>query len=190
MRTYRHTYVLAALGLIVLMVTAECALSKGLYGDDTTYVIPYDEGDTGRIPAATASISLLECRGTYKGALFTFGIDVFASSWRPVYAIQIIGLGGTTIEAVDWPSGWSAKVHTQALESASGSLSFSTDSNPIMPGTKLTGFAVLSSSNRAVIRWYPTEKTGALLGKVTRAEFECPSAAAPGTWGAIKAVYR
>ncbi len=190
MRTYWHIVFLAVFGLVALMIPAEQALSNGLYGDDTTYVVTYEEGDTERIPAATASISLLECSDTYKGAFFTFEVDVFASSWRPVYAIEILGIDGTTVEAVKWPPGWYATAFPHVLDSAIGALSFSTDSNPIVPGARLNGFTVLSNSNTAVIRWYPADKTGMLLGKVTRTELQCPSATVPGTWGTIKAVYR
>lgn len=190
MRTYRHLHLSAAVGLVFLMVAAGCALSKGLFGDDTTYVLPYDEGGTARIPAATASISLIECTDTHKGSLFTLEIDVFESSWRPVYAIEITVLEGTIMQAVECPPGWTVKAFPRALDAASDVLSFSTDSNPIMPGTRLNGFTVLSNTNRAAIRWYPTDKSGILLGKVTRTELACPSAVEPETWGGIKATYR
>jgi hypothetical protein len=190
LRTYRHIYALAALGVAVLMIAPGSALSKGLFDGDTTHVIPLDEGDFGRIPSAAAAIHLLDCRQTYKGALFTFGIDVYETAWRPVYAIEITGIHNTTIEAIDCPPGWQARDYPQKFDVGGNGLSFYTDSNPIMPGSVLAGFMVLSSTNRAVVRWYATEKSGILLGKVTRTVFTCPSSTVPSTWGSVKALYR
>lgn len=190
MRTHGHNYTLAALGLIVLMLTPICVLSKGLFDNETSQVLPFDEGEEETIPAAVASISLVECEGTHKGVLFTFGIDVFESAWEPVYAIRIVGVGSATIEAVDWPVGWSALDYPLGEGFSPGSVSFYTDSNPIVPGASAYGFTVLSNSNSAAIRWFATDKTGVLLGKVTRTLLECPTAAESATWGAVKAVYR
>jgi hypothetical protein len=172
------------------MVAPEAALSKGLFNGDTTHIMPYDEGDFERIPSAAAALHLLDCRQTYKGALFTFKVDVFESAWRPVYAIEIVGLNGASIEAFDCPPGWVGEVYPQKFDVNGGSLSFHTESNPIMPGSQLSGFTVLSSANRAVVRWYATEKSGILLGKVTREVLTCSSSTQSGTWGAIKAMYR
>jgi hypothetical protein len=174
----------------MLMVAPEAALSKGLFDGDTTRVMPYDEGDFDRIPSAAATIHLLDCKQTYKGALFAFKVDVFESAWRPVYAIEIVGLNNTSIEAVDCPPGWAAKEYPQTFDVSGGSLSFYTESDPIMPGSGLSGFTVLSSTNRAAVRWYATEKSGILLGKVTRTVFTCATSTQPATWGSVKAIYR
>ena len=193
MRTSRYMYVLAALGLIALMVTPECALSKGLFDNDSTYVIPYEEGDEERIPSAAASLSLLECRRTYNGALYTLEVSVFETTHKPVYAIQIIGLDRASLEAVDCPAGWSSKSHPQSLAAAdvsSGGLSFYTDSRPILPGSNLSGFQLRSSSNSTAVRYYALDEKDMLLGKVTRTVLSCPTGTVPGTWGAIKSLYR
>ena len=190
MSTERHKYVLVALGLILLMVAPGETLAKNFFGDDTAHVVPYDEGDFDRYPQPAASISLVECRQTYKGALFTFRVDVFETVWRPVYAIEITGLNDNPIDAVDWPSGWIAQAYPQSLEKAPGKLLFYTDTNPIKPGDELSGFTVLSGSNRAVLRWYATDKSGIMMGRVTRTVFECSTANTPGTWGMIKSMYR
>ena len=190
MRTNRHTYALVALSLAAIMLAPGSALSKGLFQGDTTHVIPLDEGDFGRIPSAAATISLLDCRQTHKGALFTFRIDVFETAWRPVYAIEIMGIHDTMIEAVDCPPGWGAKDYPQKTVFGGNSLSFYTESNPSLPGSDLGGFMMLSRNNRAVVRWYATEKSGILLGTVTRAVFTCPSSTLPSTWGSIKSLYR
>lgn len=190
MRTYWQKYALVALGLVIVMVAPGSVFSKGLFEGDTTHVIPLDEGDFGRIPCAAATIHLLDCRQTYKGALFTFKVDVFETAWRPVYAIEIFGLNNTLIEAVDCPPGWGMKDYPQKYDVGGNSLSFYTDSNPIMPGAHLGGFTVLSSTNRAAVRWYATEKSGILLGTVTRTVFTCPASTQSGTWGSIKAIYR
>jgi len=190
LRTYRHIFVLVALGLVMLMVAPEAALSKGLFDGDTAQVIPLDEGDFDRIPSAAATLHLMDCKQTYKGTLFTFKVDVFESAWRPVYAVEIVGLHNTSIEAVDCPPGWAAKDCPQKFDVSEGSLSFYTESNPIMPGSELGGFTVLSSTNRAPVRWYATEKSGILLGKVTRTVFTCASSTQSGTWGSVKAIYR
>ncbi len=190
MRTSRYKYALVALGLITLMVAPGGALSKGLFARDTAHLMPYDEGDFDRIPSATATLRLLDCRPTYKGAIFAFKVDVFESAWRPVYAIEIVGLNNTFMEVLDCPPGWTATEYPQALGAGGRSLSFCTESNPIVPGSHLSGFTVLSSTNRAVLRWYATEKSGILLGKVQRTVLTCPTSTLPGTWGSIKAVYK
>lgn len=191
MRTYRHKYAhaLVALGLIMMLAPGG-ALSKGLFDGDTTHVIPYDEGDFERIPSAAASISLITCEQTYKGAFLTFEVDVFETAWRPVYAIEIVGLKGTYMEAIEWPPGWTAEIYPEGFDGSSGTLSFYTESNPILPGSNLNGFTVLSSTNRAVLRWYATDKSGIMLGKATRTVFTCASATVPQTWGSVKALYR
>jgi hypothetical protein len=189
LRTCRHIYAPVALGLILML--APCvALSKGLFDGDTTHVIPYDEGDFDRVPSAAATISLIACEQTYKGAFFTLEFEVFESAWRPVYAIEIEVLNGASVEAIDWPSGWSPGVYPEAFDGPPGRLSFYTESSPIHPGSGLSGFTLLCSANRAVIRWYATEKNGIMLGKVTRTVFTCASGTIPETWGSIKAVYR
>jgi len=185
-----HTYVLVALGLIILMVAPGEAPAKNFFEGDTAHVVPYDEGDFDRYPEPAASISLVECRHTYKGAVFTFKVDAFATVWRPVYAIEITGLYDNPIEAIDCPSGWRAEAYPQSFEKAPGRLLFYTDTNPIMPGSDLTGFTLLSGSNRAVLRWYATDKSAIMMGRVTRTVFECSTANTPGTWGSIKSMYR
>lgn len=190
MSTELHKYVLVALGLVLLMLAPGEALAKNFFDDDTTHAIPYDEGDFDRYPKPAASVSLVECRQTYKGALLTFKVDVFETVWRPVYAIEITGLNDNPINAVDWPSGWVAQTYPQAYEKTQDRLLFYTDTNPIKPGGELSGFTVLSGSNRAVLRWYATDESGIMMGQVVRTVFECGAANTPGTWGMIKSMYR
>jgi hypothetical protein len=181
---------LVALGLIVLMVAPGEALSKNFFDGDTAHVIPYDEGDFVRYPEPAGAIHLEGCRQTYKGAYFTFKIDVFPTAWRPVYSIELTGLYDNQVDAVECPAGWTAEVHPQAYDKAPGRVSFYTDSNPVAPGSELAGFTLLSHSNRAVLRWYATGKEGIMLGRVTRTVFVCHTATVPDTWGSIKSMYR
>jgi hypothetical protein len=166
------------------------ALSKNFFEGDTSHVIPYDEGDFERYPKPAGSIHLESCRQTYKGALFTFKLDVFTTAWRPLYSIEITPLYGNQIDVIDCPAGWIAEVYPQAYDKAPGRVSFYTESNPIMPGSELSGFTVLSHSDRAVVRWYGTGKEGIMLGGVTRTVFVCHTGTVADTWGSIKSMYR
>lgn len=190
MKAFRHINPMVALGLIMLILAPVSSLSKGLSDSDTMHVIPYDEGDFERIPSAAASIHLLDCEQTYKGALLRLKVDVFESAWRPVYAIEITGLNNNTIEAVDCPPGWTSEAYPGALNVPTGSLSLYTESRPILPGSSLSGFTLLSGTNRAVLRWYTTDKSGIMLGKVTRSVLTCAASTVPKTWGSVKTIYR
>jgi hypothetical protein len=188
--TLKLAYALTALGLITLMLAPGSALSKRLFQTGSAEAIPYDEGDFGRIPTVAAEMHLADCRTAYKGAYFTFDMEVSERAWRPVYAIEVIPLNDVSVEVVECPPGWSAKTYPEALGDAAASFSFETTTDPIMPGTTMSGFKVLSNSNRAVLRWYATEKSGIMLGKVTRTVLTCASNTVPGTWGSVKAVYK
>jgi len=188
--TCRHEYALVALSLIMLMLAPGDALSMSLSEGDTTHVVPYDEGDFERIPLDAAGISPVSCHQTYRGTVFALEVEVFPTAWRPVHVIELVGLNGVSIEPVELPPGWSAEIQPGTLGASAGVLSLYTDSDPIEPGSALGGFKVLSSRNRAAMRWYVADRSGILMGKVKRLVLTCPSATAPTTWGSVKAGYR
>lgn len=151
--------------------------------------VPYEEGDRQELPSGGARICEILCTPTYGGALYSFRIEVFETCWEPIYGIEVEQLEGTSMEPASCPSGWMAVRRSGVLHSPGG-LVFSTDTRPIAPGTNLGGFGVLTHSAETVIRWYPTNSEGILIGKVTRLELSCATRRGPATWGTIKALYR
>jgi hypothetical protein len=164
------------------MVIAECALSNP--------ILPYSPGETQQVPSAAARIANVTCVRTGEGYLFTFDVEVFPSCWKPVYSIRVVDVPeDASLRPAACPSGWDAG-QTQTLIPVAGGFAFRTESNPISPGIRLSGFAVSAGLSPIVVRWYPTDQNGMLIGKASRLDLACPTGTEPGTWGSIKAIFR
>ena len=191
MRTQRHvtfTFI-GILAFITSILAVDPALSNSMLLADGSRTIPYEDGGTETIPSAAARISDLSCTSTYDGRIYNLEIEVFETSWKPIYTIEFEGIEGTSIEAIACPSGWTA----DQIGPKHGLLSraiFSTKTEPIAAGSRLRGFRLATSGPKTILRWYPADEAGLLVGKVTREELSCPTGREPRLWGAIKALYR
>jgi hypothetical protein len=174
----------AAAALALLTLTADPVLCSG-----TSTGVPYREGNREHLPSAAAELRDMACTCLTQGWLHSFTLHVFASCWTLVYSVEIIDAGGTGIEPYSWPPGWTATGIPQDLGS-SDRVVFSTVTDPIAPGTCLSGFGVTSSSPWVVVRWYPADGSGSLIGKMSRLQLSCPTSAEPVLWGSLKALYR
>ena len=152
-------------------------------------ILPYDPGDTQSVPAAVARISDVTCMRSGGGYVFTFTVEVFGTSWSPVYKINLAETSEPVIRPAGCPAGWSFAIDMPYLV-AFAPVSFGTTSDPIPPGGNLRGFAVSSQTSPVEFRWFAAKLDGTLIGKVTRERFECPLATDESTWGSIKAMYR
>lgn len=186
LQSIEHPHSWHLLGIILLI---SLVLSNPMLVLAGSGGVPYEEGDRQEVPSGGARICDVFCTQTYGGALYSFRIEVFETCWEPVYSIEIEQLEGTSMEPVSCPNGWMTVELHGALH-APGRLIFSTDTQPIRPGTDLGGFGVLARSPETVIRWYPTDSEGILIGKVTRLELSCSTRRGPATWGTIKSLYR
>lgn len=151
--------------------------------------IPYDQGGTDAVPSAAARLVGLTSSPVAGGCRYSFDVEVFATCWKPVHNLRIDLVAETVVAPASWPAGWVAEQVPSTLRSA-GSIVFSTSGEPVLPGEILRGFALVSYSGDASIRWYPADDQGMLLGKITRIELGCATATEGETWSSIKAGYR
>jgi hypothetical protein len=158
-------------------------------GTTDTRPVPYDPGDTDDVPSAAARLVGVTSSPVAGGCRYSFDVEVFATCWKPVYSLQIEQLAETVVAPASWPAGWVAEQVPSTLRSA-GSIVFSTTGEPLEPAEVLRGFALVSYSAEATLRWYPADEEGVLLGKITRIELGCATATEGQTWGSIKTIYR
>jgi hypothetical protein len=183
-------FLVSLIGVPILMLATEPALSNAILLAGGSKTVPYEDGGRENIPSAAARISCVSCTHVYGGEQYDFEIEVFETCWEPVFSIEFEGLKGTCIEPVAWPGGWSADIMPELL-SKPNNVVFRTQTNPICAGRRLAGFSVLSVTGNTVFRWYPANEQGLLLGKVTREELSCTTTASESpTWGSVKALYR
>jgi hypothetical protein len=149
---------------------------------------PYGEGDRDHLPSAAARITGIECIRSPRGLLLTFDVRVFETSWTPVYSVFIEDTGDGYLQPVNCPSGWT--MLGDGAFSGSDLVVYSTDSDPILPGQMMAGFSLLVPGGKTSLRWYPTDASGELVGKVTREDFSCPTSLKERTWGGVKSLYR
>jgi hypothetical protein len=172
--------------LLALMACSLAIWNNTLAG---TGVIPYDEGSTEEIPSAAARLCNIHCGRVSSGCAYTFDIEVFETCWKPVYAVEIYGLLDGFAEAVSWPENWkAATVPSGALLAAS--MVFYTNDSPIMPGSVMSGFGLVSYTGSVSLRWFPADEDGILMGKTSRLDLSCPTGTEPSSWGTIKSIYR
>ena len=181
--------VFAVLLTAALVVTGALNVSPPTASAGDSSVLPYDDGGGGSIPSAAARICNVDWSSVPGGSAFAFEIEVFDICWEPIYSIEITEVAGRSVTAAAWPSGWSVR-QLPDVGLGSGSVVFETSSDPIVPGSRLGGFAVASESSRLTLRWYPTDRTGVLVGKITLITLASPTAAPTTTWGGIKALYK
>lgn len=167
---------------MLFLVITPCVFSSS--------IVPYDPGDTQEVASAAAGIVNVECVRTFDESIFTFDVHVFADCWEPVYSIRFEALDLVPLTAVAWPKGWRRMSDSPLLGDTPGNLGFTTDSNPISPGAKLSGFALSTSATATTVRWYPADSQGALIGKASRLMLACPTSVEPGTWGSLKALFK
>jgi hypothetical protein len=153
-------------------------------------VIPYEPGDTQTFQGTAARLVNIRCTNTYDGCIFTFDLEVFASAWRPVYAVRFLKTDDGPISPVDWPTGWSVQMPLALVPSEGTEIVIRTATDPIQPGSQRAGFAISGHAIPLVFKWSPEDENGALIGKSSIECLTCPVSAEPGTWGAIKAMYR
>jgi hypothetical protein len=171
------------------MLVIEPTLSNAISLAGGSKTVPYEEGGRENIPSATARISCVRCTHVYGGERYDFEIEVFDFCCEPVYSIEFEALEGSAIEAVAWPKGWSSGIMPEVLITPD-KVVFETESNPIQAGASMAGFSVLSITGRTVLRWFPANEQGLLMGKVTREDLSCATASESSTWGSLKALYR
>ncbi|HVP57953.1 MAG TPA: hypothetical protein VMU02_07620 [bacterium] len=154
-------------------------------------VVPYEPGDTQTFQGTAAHLVNVVCLRTYDSCIFTFNIEVFPSAWKPVYSIRILKADGDPLTPVTWPIGWSVEQLPLAPVASGGSeIVIGTATDPIEPGSQRAGFSISSEYVPLVFEWYPQDEDGTLIGKASVEHLLCPVANEPGTWGAIKAMYR
>jgi hypothetical protein len=186
----RVIVLICLIGVPILILASEPPVSNAILLAGGSKTVPYEDGGRENLPSAAARISCIRCTPTCCGDRYDFEVEVFSTCWEPVYSIEFEGVEGTTIEAVGWPRGWTSDIMPELL-SISGTVVFKTASTPICAGRSMTGFSVLSATRRTVLRWYPANEDGLLMGKVTRLELTCTTTASESpTWGAVKALYR
>jgi hypothetical protein len=185
--TYRIVNPLYAMVVFAIIIALHLVMSNTAIGDAS--VLPYDEGGKEDIPSAAARICNLRCSRVPSGYAFTFDLEVFETSWAPVYALEIEGLSDAVVEPAAWPEGWKAGTAPSSLTQP-GSMVFYTVDDPVMPGSVRYGFGIVSYSGGAALRWFPADDQGILIGKASRLDLSCPVGTEPETWGSIKALYR
>jgi hypothetical protein len=151
--------------------------------------IPYDKGGSEDVPAAAARLCNVSCSQVPGGCAYTFGIEVFETCWKAVYALEIVALLDGAVEPASWPDEWRADTGPRGALNT-GSVVFYTVGDPILPGTVRTGFGLVSYSGSMALRWSPADEDGILIGKVSRVDLSCPTATEVQSWGSIKAIYR
>ena len=177
----------AAVFLVCLILAMLAGMSNPILGGTKT--IPYDEGDTEDIPAAAARLCNMSCSPVPGGCAYTFDMEVFETCWQPVYAIEIEAFTDGPVEPASWPEEWRVEGRPGSAMSG-GAVVFYTVTDPVLPGTKRTGFGLVSYSGSVSLRWFPTGQDGILIGKVSRADLSCPTGTEDQSWGSIKAIYR
>jgi hypothetical protein len=177
-------YVIAA---FVFILTLSPGMSNPVLGGAKT--IPYDQGGTEDVPAAAARLLNIRCDPAAKGCAYTFDVEVFEASWKPVYAVAVYGPSASFVEPLSWPQNWKAGTIPSGATSASYVMFYTLD-HPILPGLVQTGFGLMSYSGSATVRWFPADQDGILIGKVSRLDLSCPTANETRSWGSIKAKYR
>lgn len=173
---------LSVCSVVLLIVIAGHALSDP--------VVPYEPGDTQTFQGTAARLVNFTCTRTYDGCVFTFDLEVFPSAWRPVYAVRFIKTEDGPISPVDWPTGWTVQMPLALAPSEGNEVVIRTATDPIQPGTQRAGFAISGQTIPLVFKWSPQDETGTLIGKSSLECLMCPVSNEPGTWGAIKAMYR
>jgi len=165
-------------------------LSAGVLSNpaETGEALPLNHTTDEVFPSAAARITNVCCSSSNGSQIFTFDVEVFEEAWCPIYAIEIERASAASLEPIAWPSGWTGNV-ISGVTSPGSKVVFTTDSSPLLPGSSLAGFAIRSDCNRVLIRWYPEDADGMLVGKVTLVEFSCPTNSESKTWGFIKAIY-
>lgn len=153
-------------------------------------VVPYEPGDTQTFQGTAARLVNITCTRTYDGCIFTFDLEVFPSAWRPVYAVRFIKTEDGPISPVDWPTGWTVQMPLALAPAEGNEIVIRTATDPIQPGTQRAGFAISGQTIPLVFKWSPQDETGTLIGKSSLECLMCPVSNEPGTWGAIKAMYR
>jgi hypothetical protein len=153
-------------------------------------VIPYKPGDTQTFQGTAARLVDITCTRTYDGCIFTFDLEVFPSAWKPVYAVRFLKTDDGPISPVDWPTGWTVQLPLALIPSEGTEIVIRTATDPIQPGSQRAGFAISGRTVPLVFKWSPQDEKGALIGKSSIESLACPVSNEPGTWGAIKAMYR
>jgi hypothetical protein len=151
--------------------------------------IPYDNGGSEDVPAAAARLCNLSCSRVPSGCAYAFDIEVFSTCWKPVYAIEIETALDGVMAPASWPEKWNVDIGPRRSVGA-GSVIFYTVGDPILPGTVLRGFGLVSYSGSISIRWFPADRDGILIGKLSRVDLSCATATEEQSWGSIKAIYR
>lgn len=181
-RGYNH-----AILTLLVMIACTLTMSKCILAEADS--VPYDPSDKEHIPAAAARLCNLRCSRVASGCSYTFDVEVFETCWKPIYAIEIECSMDAVVEPLSWPDSW--KAETVPSKSTSGaSTVFYTSDKPIAPGAVLSGFGLVSYSGGMVIRWFPADEEGVLVGKVSRLDLACPMSNESSSWGSIKAIYR
>jgi hypothetical protein len=175
--------------MTIVILLSEPALSNAVEANTGSRAIPYEEEDREHIPSAAARISDVRCSRASGWYYYEFAVEVFPTCWDSIYSIDFVEIEDVSLHPVAWPSGWSATGEPENLMTPEV-VSFYTQTNPMLPGTRLSGFAVTSPTNRLTFRWYPKDASGVLIGKITKQEFTCPTDLEPQSWGTIKAMYR
>lgn len=165
---------------MLFVIITPCAFSSS--------IVPYNPGDSQEVASAAAGIVNVECIRTADENIFTFDVQVFAACWKPVYAIRFEALDGIALTAVACPRGW--RLPDIPLFGGAHGAGFTTDSNPISPGARLSGFALSTPATAATVKWYPADSQGQLIGKASRLMLACPTSAEPTTWGSLKALFK
>jgi hypothetical protein len=173
--------------VIVIIVALHLGMSNQILGEARS--VPYDEGESDDLPSAAARLGNVRCNRVHGGCAYTFDVEVFESCWRPVYAVEIVGLQDAYVEPISWPKGWLAGTAPASL-SEPGSMVFYTVGDPILPGAARSGFGLVCYSGSLTLRWFPADQDGILIGKASRVDLSCPVTTEKESWGSIKAVYR
>ncbi len=172
---------------VCIILALHLGMSNTILGDART--VPYDEGDREDIPSAAARLCNLKCSLIPGGCAYAFDLEVFDTCWRPVYGLEIEGLMAALVEPVAWPEGWKAGIGPSGFTQP-GSLVFYTVDDPILPGSVMTGFGLISYSGGITLRWFPVDDDGILIGKASRVDLSCPVGTESQSWGSIKALYK
>lgn len=151
--------------------------------------VPYEDGGRQTIPSAAARISNVSCRSINGARIHELELEVFETCWTPIYTIEFEALEGTYLEPIACPNEWTV-CHIIDGFKLPDRLVYSTKTAPIAAGDRLAGFRLCSYGTKTIVRWYPADGAGVLVGKVTREELSCPISTEPWVWGSIKALYR
>jgi hypothetical protein len=181
--------VIGLIGIPLFMLATEPVLSNAISLAGGSKTVPYEDGGRENIHSAAARISCFKCTRVYGGERYDFEIEVFDSCWDDVYSIEFEAIEGTVIQPFAWPRDWTAAVMPELLV-APDRVVFETETNPILAGRRMAGFAVLSTTGKTSLRWFPANQQDILMGKVTRVDLSCPTVSESPTWGSVKALYR